>query len=314
MRIRNHTAVSVVAGLVLAPVLTGCFTGVESTPKITPKEVRKQNIVDTPEQHVLDGITTTRPSGWAPGKRFYIADGRAVRVASRVSPLVDGEAVEGRMATLRSIDTVPTLTEQPEVRITLVVDSTGVELDFLTGLTPERWREATAYTLPHIVDMELVEAIRSRLVGKEYYILPARRVGSNGIDTMGMRYQPVQVLDVLPAIESAPVRVCLADREGHLSSVVMTVGDVTTSRRNFETLFSITDPRLRYKNITDENWALICRGRVREGMTPEECRLALGSPDTYRRIPTTAGMVERWTYSNGVYLLFEDGLLSSFRQ
>lgn len=302
------------AGVFLAVALTGCFTGVESTPKITPKEVRKQNIVDTPEQHILDGVTYQRPAEWVPGKRFYIADGRAVRVSSRVSPLVEPAAVESRIAVLKSIDTVPTLTDKPEIRLTLRLEGEGVELDFLTGHTPERWQTATSYVLPHIIDMDLVSDIRKVLMDRQFYILPARRTGSDGVDTIGRRYQPVKVVDVVAATESAPVRICFVDNEGHTASVLMSLGETTTSRRNFETIFALANPRERYKGITDENWELICQSRVRTGMTPEECRLALGSPDTYRRVPTTAGMVERWSYTNGVYLFFEDGVLASFRQ
>jgi hypothetical protein len=49
-------------------------------------------------------------------------------------------------------------------------------------------------------------------------------------------------------------------------------------------------------------------------MTSSECRLALGAPNDYTRVPTTGGMVERWTYDNGVYLMFEDGVLTRYRK
>ena len=49
-------------------------------------------------------------------------------------------------------------------------------------------------------------------------------------------------------------------------------------------------------------------------MTREECRLALGAPTTLRRIPTYGGMRENWQYSDGVYLYFDDGYLTQYRQ
>lgn len=314
MRFFHKLLVNVLAVSAIAVTFTGCFTGVESTPKITHKDVKKQKITDTPERHALDGIVRQRPSEWRVGKKFYIADERALRGASRVEPLVNPRVVESCIATLKAIDTVPTLTGKQEIKLVLVVDSVGTEVDFNTGLTPRNWLDADAYTLPHILDLDFISEVRRRLVGSSLYILPSRRIGSGGVDTIGAKYQPVKVVDVMPATESTPIRVYLVDADGFLSSVLMTVGDETTARRNFETLFSFSDPRLRYKHISDENWSLICRGVIKEAMTPEECRLALGSPDSYQKIPTTAGMVERWTYPNGVYLLFEDGLLSKFRQ
>lgn len=299
--------------------LQACFTGVESTPKITAKELKKQKVVETAESHLLDHITvSTPPAEWTVGKRFYIADNRAARGAWRVEPFDMADSIAGRYAVVTAIDTVPSLTERPEVQIAMKVESLGasqpVILEFKTGMDRSRWQTAPNFTLPHLIDMDMVDAVASELVGKTFYILPARRYGADGIDTIGTRYQPVIVRRVEPASEATPLRVVFTDDEGHTASVLMTVGDATTSRRNFETIFAIESPRKRYKNIDDETWELIRHSRVAPGMTPDECRLALGSPDSYSRIPTTGGMVERWTYRGGVYLLFEDGVLASFRQ
>ncbi len=66
--------------------------------------------------------------------------------------------------------------------------------------------------------------------------------------------------------------------------------------------------------ITDANWDRIIHGRVALEMTRDECRLALGSPSHIDRYQGTSAYGERWTYENGVYLIFFDGILSSFRQ
>ena len=60
-------------------------------------------------------------------------------------------------------------------------------------------------------------------------------------------------------------------------------------------------------------WALITQSRVREGMSRDECRLALGQPDRIVRTPTYGGMREHWRYTDGLYLVFDDGYLTSFR-
>ncbi len=58
---------------------------------------------------------------------------------------------------------------------------------------------------------------------------------------------------------------------------------------------------------------IVC-SRVRAGMTRDECRLALGQPTDILRIPTNGGMQERWTYSDGIYLVFDDGFLTRYRR
>lgn len=293
---------------------SSCFTGVESTPKITAKELKKQNITDSKEKHELDGVHPQPPSDWRVGKRFYIADNRAMRGAWRIENNNFLDSIAGKTAVLENIDTIPSLTSRYEVQLKLVIPEDDTEMYFRTGLTFAQWQEQESYELPHIIDMDLVEQVKNKILGKNYFIIPSRRYGYDLQDTIGTRYQPVRILDVVPMSESTPLRVIFNDDEGHISSLLMTIGDLTTSRRNFETLFAISNPRQKYKHIADDVWDLIRHSKVRNGMTPEECRLALGSPDNYNRIPTTAGMIERWSYTNGVYLIFEEGVLSNFRQ
>jgi hypothetical protein len=61
-------------------------------------------------------------------------------------------------------------------------------------------------------------------------------------------------------------------------------------------------------------WQNITRSRVAQDMTREECRLALGSPNSVQRRNAITAIQELWLYENGIYLTFEDGILTSFRQ
>lgn len=299
---------------ILSCCLTSCFTGVESTPKITAKELKKQKVADKREAHILDNAQDMPPSKWNIGKKFYIADNRAARAAWRLDPFSASDKLEGRIVVITAIDTLPTLTENPEVTLLLQTeDSPLITLEFRTDMTSEAWEKAKSFHIPHLIDMDMIDAVSGILCGTNAYILQSRRYGINGVDTIGTRYQPVRIIKVEPANEATPLRVFFTDDEDHISSALMTIGDMTTSRRNFETIFALESPRHHYKHISDENWSLICRGKVKVGMTPEECRLALGSPDDLIKVPTTAGMAERWTYTNGIYLLFEDGLLSAYK-
>ena len=50
-------------------------------------------------------------------------------------------------------------------------------------------------------------------------------------------------------------------------------------------VFAFDNPRRRYPEIKDDVWELIIRSRLRDGMTRDECRLALGAPCKIK--PTT---------------------------
>ena len=49
-------------------------------------------------------------------------------------------------------------------------------------------------------------------------------------------------------------------------------------------------------------------------MTKAECQLSLGTPNTIQERPTNDGLQEYWFYSDGMYLVFFDGLLKQFRK
>ena len=60
-----------------AAALPGCFTGIESTPRITDGDVRRRDAAaPSPEMLFLDGVGPERPADWRAGKRFYVADER----------------------------------------------------------------------------------------------------------------------------------------------------------------------------------------------------------------------------------------------
>ena len=72
------------------------------------------------------------------------------------------------------------------------------------------------------------------------------------------------------------------------------VVDVILQSDNYFTdLFGIGNLRAKYPNITQEVWNMLSRGKVRKGMTTDECRLALGNPI---RIHIVTGGHETWSY------------------
>lgn len=317
LQILKNTAWTILTMLAL-PLVQSCFTGVESTPRITSKAVRKSKVEVTPEMRLMAGVSGENPLDWRPGKTFYVTDNRILRVMQLPAPNYSS-TLSGQYLTLNSLSYVPSITGQYELQLTLRTTA-GDSLRYRTGLTREALDTLSTIAVPYTVEESLIRAADSLLAGNTYYILPPRRLDQNGVTVMGLRYVPVKISRVTAGDERYPLRIYFTEkadtaggRTPQEQSLMMTVGNGPAATRNFNTLFSIDNPRLKYPDITDEVWRLIMLSRIRLGMTPQECRLALGSPEEFSQIPTTAGMVDRWRYSNGMFLIFEDGVLSQFR-
>lgn len=312
----NGIFIRAVLSAILLTALPSCFTGVESTPRITERDIRKRKITETAERKFLADVKGETPSEWKPGKEFYVTDNRIKLI---FTPNVDGASVTvpdslaGSLLTLKEVGTTRSITGEDNVQLTFVTDR-GERLVYRPGVTAEAFEERTVFPVPFTVEMSVVSQVNSLLSGNTYYILPSRRKDADGNETGGKRYVPVTVLAVKAGDAVQPLTVYFSDENGKTCSVSMTYGSESTSTRNFDTLFSFTDPRKKHPDITDKVWNKIMSSEIELGMTPEECRLALGAPNDYLRVPTTMGMSERWSYDNGVYLYFEDGMLKSFRR
>lgn len=309
----NRLTYLLAAGLICTA-LQGCFTGVESTPRIGEGELRRQHVTSTPEQAFLADVEAERPAQWKPGKQFYVADSKISLIFTSASTGID--SLGGEVLTFCRFDSVP------------AVDThTATEVVLTHGRDTLRWRPGFDYTdlterrrldLPFTVDLDLVSRVRSQMAGKTYYITtPLWYEPSTMQSTAGLRHVPVQITDVRPGTPEMPLCVLFRPLEDGADmgerAVLMTIGNDRLATRNFYRLFAFENPRKRYPLITDEVWQLIINSKVQEGMTRDECRLALGAPIQIVHGSGTMATIERWSYPDGVYLIFDDGVLSRFR-
>lgn len=318
-RIR-HNIIAGIACAMMSVTLCGCFTGVESTPRITNKDVLRQRAANqTPEQRFLADIQPTPPRDWQPGKRLIVTDSRISIVMDMSTDIVQGsKRAPAANDTLRLLTTslTPTLTDRPEITLTFA-DAAGDSLAYHTGLDESAWKSRQSLEIPFTIDADIIDSVARRLIGRHLYIIAQRRMSwPDGAVITPRRYVGVTVRDVRGGTAELPLIVIIEPdaSPGTLQAVYMTLGDGATATRNFDKVFTLDDPRSRYSRIEDDVWELICDGKIRLGMTPDECRLSLGAPTDYLKIPSTGGMVERWTYPDGVYLIFEDGALSRYRR
>ena len=174
-----------------------------------------------------------------------------------------------------------------------------------------------ALQVPFTVDIAMVQEVDRHMKGQSYFIKsPLWLDPATGERTdAGLRHIKVKIDSVGIGTSNYPAAVYFTPSEGPAGTYMlyMTIGSGRTATRNFNTLFAFNDPRRQYPEIRDDVWDLIKKSRVRDGMTRDECRLALGAPAQIEKYPTHGGIVERWRYSEGIYLIFEDGYLSRFR-
>ena len=157
--------------------------------------------------------------------------------------------------------------------------------------------------------MSIVVKARALLKGNDYYITTPVWFDEKGDNITGLKLIPVHIDNVTAGNEIYPLAVKFTDPRGVHSRVFMSVGTGRRSTRSFDTLFSLSNPRDRYKDINDDVWKAITHSRVKVDMTPQECRLAVGNPREVSR----GHYLERWQYDNGLVLFFDDGRLQSVR-
>lgn len=311
-------------GLYIVPVavsaalgLSSCFTGVESTPRISDEHVKAAH-ADRPitaEQELGSGLSPEPPSRWQPGKRFLVCDARVGRIFTPTEP----ESAErvGEVLTFSGSAPAITLTGADATDI-IFSDKGGREHRYrLPSGFNNRLDTIARLDIPFMIDLALIEAADARLRNKRLYVLSPRwyDLTSERNSVSGLRYVEVIIDSVVAGTAHFPAAVCFTTTDKKQSAMMLiNLGTVKANTRSFDKLFSFENPRRKYPEISEKSWEMITRSKVSKGMSREECRLALGQPDDILRTPSYGGMRERWLYTDGVYLIFDDGYLSRFRQ
>jgi hypothetical protein len=310
MHINHNIILRAAVVTAVALMFSACFTGVESTPKITSREVRKHDVTLSAEQQYLATVADTPPRQWQPGRTYRVTDNRISLV---FEPAHDIDSLAGHDITLTGISDNRTFTGENVVVLTFA-DDNGHSLRFNTGITREHFDTLSHYDLPFAISRTLVDRIAAKMVGNTWYLLPSRRYNPDGERVDSLRYVPVTITAVQPSDDTSRVSVYFVDNDGATRYVLMNSDPTSRASRPIESLFAFDNPRKNYPLINDRVWDKISRSQIERGMTPDECRLALGAPTVLQRFPGTAGMIERWGYDTGIFLLFEDGILTDFRR
>lgn len=298
----------------IALFLDGCFTGVESTKKITEEDVKRalQQMEKGSSKASLEVFGDSITS-WREGKEFWCVDNQARLIFNpSIDYDIDTLELQGQKLVYCGYGTHKQLDNSEVVDIYFDCDS--LRLVYPTGKTLSEVNRRS-FTIPFLIDDDLVHAIAGQLMNKTVYVKTSLWYDiKDGFLTKGRRFIPVVITAVKPGDKEHQLRVEFrADDNGDLAFVWMKAPGSEGVGRDFDSLFSLTDVRTQYHEISPETWTNIVHGKVAEGMTKEECRLALGNPVNIRQFPDQSGLKEYWYYDGGRYLLFVDGLLKEYR-
>jgi hypothetical protein len=295
----RHSVTAIAASALSLLMLSGCFTGVESTPRITPTaEQRKALAATSAEEQLMAQVAPQPLDQWADGKQFAVTDAKIYMV---LSPAAAAQSlVAGSVLNYRDCSTSVNALGDSLLTLNFTTEGVAQTMSFTTP--------ATQYPkIPFTVEQSIIDRANEALRGRTIYVLTSERLGG----TTGSKLGDVTVTDVSIGNEDMPMVVRFRDNAvGDISAIRLSL----SGSRTFANTFSLTDPHKAFPNITDEVWQNIRMGQVENGMTREECRLALGSTTDVTRINKGGTIEERWTYPNGVYLVFQDNVLTRFRR
>ncbi len=304
-------AFTVIAALATVCGFSGCFTGVEGTGKVTLSTQEQRTALPTQEDLLLADIVPVTADKWEVGKRFVCLDDRAALIFDprtlSTAPL--DLRLYGKVLRFTRLNT----SHDANGRLVYVLVFADTDREYLYEVRGDVLPDNLS--MPMMADYEIIEEVDRRLRGKILWTKSMLWATSDSTATRsGRKYVPVTIDSVAPGYGVFPAQVYFTDKEIKTvkGSLPITFHGSGIDSRTFSTQFSLTDPKATHPKIDHAVWQCIQEGRVQTGMTKEECRLSLGSPADVSEGHNTAMVYEIWQYPNGIYLMFEDGVLFRF--
>jgi len=295
--------------------LTSCFTGVEGTKTVELSRSDRKLLAPTPEDTFLSGVKPRSLKDWNAGKRFIVTDDKIKLLfdQSRTSRELDNVSLKDTVLYFvrSSWRSRPDATNESAL---ILRTAGGKEIVYLSGNSSVSAADSLKSDgLAMLIDLDMIGSVDSKLKGRTLWTKSPIRYDSTGNRIHGKKYIPVKVVDVCPGTTVFPVKLKIKDDSGAEAYMLMNFGNSATDSRSFANLFSLSDIRQRYPSIEDDVWKLICNGRVKIGMTKDQCRLSLGNPADVRSGHDYNRIIDIWVYGDGDYLQFADGLLIDFK-
>lgn len=295
---------------IAAIALSSCQTGIENTKTITMTKEEQREIKTSAEDLLMSQIAPLALQQWHEGKEFLISDDKGSIVFGMNAE--SGQQLRGD--TIRYTGTSSRRSPGGGEILVLHFRDGNKELRYDTGRTRRNAMSSlSGMDIPMVIDLDVVSAVDSLLRGRRIWLMSDLRYSDSGERYKGRKFVPVEVVAAMPGNAVFPIVLNLRDETGSRFHVFMNLKSTGIESRTFGSLFSLADPKLRYPQILPEVWNLIQEGKVRAGMTKDECRLSLGNPIDVSAGHSWSATLDYWQYANGMFLRFEDGLLLMFK-
>lgn len=294
---------------------TSCFTGIEGTKKISLSRDDRKTLRPSAEEEFFRPVAGEPLSEWTPGREFIAADNKALLIFNQEGLPLDPDAVALKGKTLVFEGTDRRIMPDGSYDMTLIFRCGDDRYVYDTGKNLEAAPlEVTSDKIPMLIDLKMIESARTLLRGKKLWTKSPLWYDDAGSRINGLKFIPVTIVDVEPGTIAFPLKVKFTTSDARSAWAMMNFGYSGKESRSFANLFYLSDLRERYPQIEDDVWHLICRGKVRAGMTKEECKLSLGNPSEVDSGHDYTQTLDLWHYPDGAVLWFEDGFLTRFRQ
>lgn len=303
--------------ILLVVTVSSCFTGIENTKKITNKDVEKvtqEKGLETLTETSYNKIEVDSFPNWNSGKQFIVVDNNVKRLFS-VSPDYDIDTINlsGKTLEYLGYSEGNILDNEPKINLKFT-DGTN-KFTYPTRKTfDEIKRQKLMLQVPFMIEIDLINKYQRLLSGKSFFIRTPIWYNEKGEMIPGKKFIKVTINNIYPGDKVFPLKISFTTEYNDKAYLFMSTKQSSVQNRLFDNLFSESDLRLNYPLISETNWNHIINGTVTLDMTKAECQLSLGTPNTIQERPTNDGLQEYWFYSDGMYLVFFDGLLKQFRK
>ncbi len=191
------------------------------------------------------------------------------------------------------------------LRTYVVFDSEGrlFEYEYI-GSKEEMRRSKIAY-IKNLVYLDEVDKAKEELLDTTLFVLTKlwMREDEKGFGvytTATERFIPVRVTKIGLGNEDAPVKIVFKPDSLEPAFLNIRFSGVNKASgvfgADFDDIFSFENPKDDYTQINNEIWELIKVGKVRVGMTAEECELSWGKPQEKNKTISSDVYTEQWVY------------------
>lgn len=292
--------------------IVSCSSVVDTTKKIELSRNDRRLTVRSAEEAFLDSVVGIPLKDWEKGKRFLAPSSRSLLIFLPSDLTVVEDSLEKeRIFLFDSIEDVKSLSGDSHAYI--VFESDGKKYRYDAGQRDMALNNVSSESLPLLIDLDMVYMSDKLMNGRHFFTRSPLWYDETGKRIRGRKFVEVEIDSVVPGDMVFPLKVFFHDSNGNRAYMFMNYKTTGKESRGFSNLFYLSDPRLKYGNISDDVWENIQQGKIKNGMTKQECKLAIGNPAEVESGHDYNNIYDLWIYSDGTTVRFIDGVIVSYR-